>query len=140
MLGAHVQVVTNFTRLIKAVEQAKFRNFGHAAARIRKDAAASILPSDQPSAPGTPPHTRNRVSKKTGKRLKGQLERAIVYAADKDGAVVGPRESVVGTSASAHELGGSYKGEQFPKRPFMGPALEKNLDRFASDWAGSIGG
>jgi len=78
---------------------------------------------------------------KSGKVSKGQLPRAIVYDNDKesDTAVIGPRESVVGTSGEAHEFGGDYKGQDFPERPFMGPALDKNIDRFASSFAGSIG-
>lgn len=114
--------------VLNATDEAAFRNFGHAAARIRKDAAASIQTSDDPSQPGKPPHTQ-----------RGQLRRALRFAADKQGAVIGPRASFVGTSGEAHELGGSYRGEQYPERPYMQPALEQNLDRFAQDWAGSIG-
>jgi hypothetical protein len=35
-------------------------------------------------------------------------------------------------------MGGEFRGHEYPERPFMAPALEKNLDRFAGDWAGSI--
>jgi phage gpG-like protein len=126
------------SRVAKATEVATFRNLGHAAARIRKDAIESIEPSDEPSEPGKPPHTRRRVSR-AGKALKGHLQRAIVYASDKETATIGPRESIVGESASAHEHGGEYMGGEFPARPFMRPALERNLDKFHRDWAGSIG-
>lgn len=117
------------SEVAKAAEKAAFKNFGHAAARIRKDAAESIQRSAQASMPGAPPHTR-----------RGHLKRAFRFDRTKDDAVIGPRGSIVGESASAHEFGGQYKGQQFPERPFMGPALEKNLPRFADDWAGSLGG
>lgn len=123
-----------------ALRKATFRNLGHAAASIRKAAVESIIPSDEPSAPGKPPHTRLRITKK-GKVRKGQLQRAIVYAVDKENqvALIGPRATVVGESAKAHEFGGQFKAESFPKRPFMGPALEAKKDGLASHWAGSLG-
>lgn len=140
MIGINAQITDNSQAVVKAADAATFRNLGHAAASIRKDAIASIIPSDQPSKPGAPPHTRRRVTKK-GKQLKGQLQRAITYDQDRanKNAVIGPRASVVGESGAAHEFGQSYKGDSFPERSFMGPALEANLTRFASDWAGSIG-
>lgn len=129
MFGTAVQFVDQTSRVMAAAEKAAFRNFGHAAAAIRKSARESLVKAEGPSEPGSPPHTH-----------RGQfLKRAILFAADKEGAVIGPRESVVGQAGSAHELGGEYKGQQFPQRPFMVPALTANLDRFAQEWAGSIG-
>lgn len=118
----------HFGRIEKAANKGAYRNFGHAAASIRKDAIASIETSPESSPAGSPPHTRRR-----------QLPNAIRYDADAEGAVIGPVFSVVGTAGEAHEIGGSYRGQIFPERPFMGPALNRNLDRFASGWAGSIG-
>jgi len=113
-----------------AEERARARNFGHAAAIIRKDAIASIVPDPlgKPSPKGRPVATR-----------RGLVRRAIVYAADKYGAVIGPTANLVGTSMSAHEFGGEYKGGNYPARPTMGPALSRNTDRFAGSWRGSIG-
>ena len=129
MFALQVKVEDKFKRVADAAQEAKFRNFGHAAASIRKDAISTIEKSEKASEPGSPPHTR-----------RGQLPRAIRYAVDKDGAVIGPMASVVGESGAAHELGGSYKGEDYPARPFMAPALERAEPRFADDWRGSIGG
>jgi hypothetical protein len=130
VIGVKVTTETKPQAVTKAVEKAAFRNFGHAAARIRKDAVASIAKAEGPSPPGTPPHTRKR-----------QLPRAIRFDNDrkKQEAVIGPRYSVVGTAGAAHEFGGEYRGQQFDERAFMFPALEKNIDRFASDWSGSVG-
>lgn len=118
----------DFGRVQRAVDQAAFRNFGHAAASIRKDAQASIETSPEPSEPGTPPHTRRRK----------HLQRAIRFAADKEGGVVGPVYSVVGEAGAAHEHGETFRGDEFAERSYMGPALERALPRFASDWRGSV--
>ena len=119
----------NTAELKRKADQAAFRNFNHAAASIAKDAKASIQTADGPSAPGTPPHTQRGAF----------LRRAIRYAADKTGAVIGPMASVVGESAQPMEFGGRYKRQDYPPRPFMFPALERALPRFAGDWEGSIG-
>ena len=129
MFGLRITTEDNTKAVKAASDKAAFRNFGHAAATISKDAKASIENSPEPSAPGTPPHTRRR----------RHLPRAIRYAADKTGAVVGPMASVVGTAGQAHELGGTYKGEQFDERAFMYPALQRGAPRFAGEWTGSIG-
>lgn len=67
------------------------------------------------------------------------MRRALRFAVSKEGAIIGPRASVVGEAGQAHEFGGEFRGGEFPARPFMAPALENNLDRFAGTWSGSIG-
>lgn len=128
--GISVTVSIDAAPIAKAAEKAAFRNMGHAAARIRKDAQESIDVAEGPSPAGTPPHTRKK-----------QLPRAITfdYARSEQSAVIGPRASVVGEAGAAHELGGEFRGGEFDERPYMLPALEKNLPRFAQDWAGAIG-
>ena len=108
-----------------------FRNIFHAAASISRDAKRSIRNSPRASAAGRPPRSR-----------RGQLRRAIRYAIDdrRKSAVIGPVASQVGKSAAAHEFGGVYKGQRFDERPFMGPALERNLHRFGGSFSGSLGG
>jgi hypothetical protein len=130
MIGLTSKVEDRFQRVKAAADRSNFKNLGHAAATIRKQAAASIEVSPDASPAGTPPHTRRR-----------QLKRAIKYDVDKAAsiAVIGAEFSKVGTSASAHELGGEYKGQEYPKRGFMLPALEANEDRIAGEWKGSIG-
>lgn len=128
MFTVTVKTVDRTKRVKDASDKAAFRNFRHAAASIRKDAAAAIEVSPDPSPPGQPPHTKRR-----------QLARAIRFDADKEGAVIGPRASVVGQAGSVHELGGRYKGQEFPERPYMLPALERAIPRFAGSWQGSIG-
>lgn len=110
-------------------KQANFRGLGHAGGAIRLTARRSIRRGKKPSPAGSAPHTR-----------RGQLKRAIVYAVQKDkqSVVVGPTHEIVGPSAMAHEFGGKFRGEQYDRRPLMGPALEKNLDRLPKLWAGSV--
>ena len=129
MFGLKLKVLDLTKRVKNAAERAGFRNFGHAAASLRKDAIASIENSPVPSDPGEPPHTRRR-------RL---LPRAIRYAVDKQGAVVGPVASVAGEVGQAHEFGGRYMEQNYPERPFMFPALERAAPRFAGEWRGSVG-
>lgn len=139
MIGTGFKFEDQTKRVTAASERTTFRNLPHAAAAIRKDAVGSIKQAEGPSAPGTPPHTHTGGVTKKGKVRKGNLQRAIAFDANKESAVIGPRESVVGLAGRAHELGEEFRGDDYPERPFMGPALEQNLDRFAGEWAGSIG-
>lgn len=130
MFGLTFKSEDQTKRVEDAAEKAAFRNLGHAAATIRKTASESIQVAEGPSEPGTPPHTRRR-----------QLKRAIKFDVGKSSetAVIGPEVSVVGEAGAVHEFGGEFRSQDYPARPFMEPALDNNLDRFASEWTGSIG-
>jgi phage gpG-like protein len=143
MIGAAVKIVNHTQTVVKQLQKESVRLVGHAAASLRKRAVESIKPAEGASEPGEPPHTRpGKVSRKTGKARPGQLQRAIVYAHDKRAnvAVIGPRASVVGESAAAHEFGGEFRGEDYPERPFMTPAVEETEEAFGNSFAGSLGG
>lgn len=116
-------------RVVKAARAGSIRSLGHAGASLRMTARRSIRRAKDASPEGTPPHTR-----------KGQLRRAILFAVEKDRqtVVIGPDVAVVGTSGTAHEFGGQFRGGRYPKRSFMGPALEKIKDRLPKLWAGSV--
>mgnify|MGYP005614270345 CR=1 FL=1 len=58
----------------------------------------------------------------------------------KQSVVIGPDAEVVADSGAAHEFGGRFRQENYDKRPFMGPALEKTKDRLPRMWAGSVKG
>ena len=142
MIGLDFKLESDTTRRVQdAADKATFKNLGHAASSIRKSAIESIQPEEGPSAPGTPPHTHTGGVTKKGKPRKGNLQRAIVYDVDKaaQDAVIGPRASVVGEAGAAHELGGEFHGDDYPERPYMGPALETNAPRLPGEFAGSIG-
>ena len=109
------------------------KSLGHAAAILMKDARSSIrqTQSPDPSAPGKPPKTRNR-------RF---LQRSIRFETDatRKVAIIGPTASMVEQIGAVQEFGGRYKGQDYPARPFMAPALERNLHRFAGGFAGLLG-
>lgn len=129
------RIITEMTPkpVLDAAEKAAFRNLGHAAASVRRDAIKSIEPGDEPSPPGEPPHTRSR-----GKRRR-LLPKAVWFAVDDDTATIGPRASVAGRAGEPHEHGGAFRGQSYPQRPFMLPALERAAPRIGSQWAGTIG-
>ena len=121
-------------KVVKAVDKATFTNMFHAAASIRKTAAASLIrvASDRASNPGKPPHTHKGVF----------LRRAWRFAVNKEKktAVIGPRFSAVGDVGNTHEFGGKRGYGIYPKRPTALPALQSNLRRIANQWKGSVGG
>ena len=131
MIGLRVTTVDKTRDVVKAAAKASFENLGHAIASIRKAAIRSIRRSAKPAPAGKPPRTRRS----------RQLPRSIFYSVDRDklSAITGPLASRVGTSAEAHEFGGRYMGEDYPARPFMGPALEQQADRMPAYWAGTVG-
>jgi phage gpG-like protein len=129
MIDVKVTTKKSFDKVKAKSQQGNFKSLGHAAASIRLIARRSIRRRQTAAMPGTPPNTR-----------RGQLKRSIMYSLDKQRgvALIGPDFDVVGTAGKAHEFGGNFRRERYPKRPFMGPALEKVKDRLPSMWAGSI--
>ena len=140
MFNFNFQFLDRFAEVTKEVKKAAFRNYQHAAAAIRLTAIRSIKTQVGPSSPGSPPHTQPQPPKGKRKKRRGALRKSIVYDVSSDGAIIGPRESVVGTVGELMEKGGTREGQSYDARPFMLPALEKNLSRFADSWQGSIGG
>lgn len=131
MIGAKARTKFDGKKVRRATMAGSIKSLGHAGAAIRLVARRSIKKSPTASPPGAPPHTR-----------RGRIRNAIKYAvsANKQSVVIGPDVEVAGTSAKAHEFGGRYKQEQYDKRPFMGPALEKTKARLPAMWAGSVKG
>ena len=128
MVGMKVKTKDQNKNVLAKAKRATVKNLGHAGAAIRLTAKRSIRRSKKPSPAGRPPHTR-----------KGQLRGALAYAVEGQASVVvGPEHHKVGTAGAAHEKGGRYKGQRYPKRPFMGPALEQNQDKLPKLWANSV--
>ena len=98
-------------------------------AYIRRVAQSKVRQSRNPSQPGEPPHTR-----------RGALKRGILFGVDRrtNSAVVGPSIRFVGTSMQAHEFGGGYKWERYPKRPLMGPSLRESAPHLAKMWEDAV--
>jgi hypothetical protein len=129
MIGLRVRTKSQVGRVKRKAKQGTFNSLGHAGAAVRLAARRSIRRRETQSAIGQPPHTR-----------RGQLRRAIAYAVDKarQRVLIGPDAAVVGSSGAAHEFGGRYRRERYPKRPFMGPALIQVKGRLPKLWANSI--
>ena len=98
-------------------------------AYIRRAAQSKVRQSRNPSQPGEPPHTR-----------RGALKRGILFGVDRrtGSVVVGPSIRFVGTSMQAHEFGGGYKRERYPKRPLMGPSLRESAPHLAKMWEDAV--
>ena len=128
-IGLQVRTRSDIPKVIRKVRRANIESLGHAGATIRLTAKRSIRKSPNPAEPGTPPKTR-----------RGQLRRSIRFAVEqnKQRVVIGQDHRLVAQSARAHEFGGRYRRERYPKRPFMGPALTKTQSRLPRHWAGSV--
>jgi phage gpG-like protein len=149
VIGSSVKFTDETAKVVQAAKDAGELSMGRAAGRIRKDSIASIKRAPKAKAQGR--NTKGQFTKARAATAsppgsapytkRGQLKRAIVYDVNKadQSAVIGPRASVVGLSAEAHEFGGTYKGSEYPERPFMGPALDKNIGAFAQGFSGTIG-
>ncbi len=129
MIAVKAKTKFDKQKVLAKTNRGNITSLGHAGAALRLTARRSIRTRKKASPPGMPPHSR-----------RGQLRRAVAYAVDKQRQVVviGPEQDVVGKSGSAHEFGGHYRRERYPKRPFMGPALEKLQDRLPNFWANSV--
>lgn len=116
-------------KIKNAAKKASFKNLGHAGAIIRLAAKQSIKRNKKASLSGTPPHTR-----------RGQLKRSLRYAVDKgsESVVIGSTYTMVGRSGMAHEFGGMFRGNMYPKRAFMQPALDKNKRKVSKLWANAV--
>lgn len=118
-------------KIEKAAERGIFESIRHAAFAIRKDIRALIKKSPDPSEPGKPVATRGKKG--------ASVKNSIFAAVTKDSALIGPRHSFVGEAMFFHEFGKKRGYIKFPARPTSGPGLERNLDRFAGSFRGSIG-
>lgn len=107
------------TRAIERANQGWLNSVGYLVAMTAKK---SIKRSKKASRPGSPPTTK-----------RGALRRAIRYrvTSDREAVLIGPTYSKVGEVGAAHEHGERYKGQVYPERPFMGPALDEVLPQLS---------
>ena len=129
MVGFKCHILDETHRVVEGQERAAGKALAKVAFEIRKAAIASIVESPEPSRPGRPPHTR-----------RGLARRAIMYSVDRKAqrAVIGPEASIIGDAMRAHEFGGDFRGQTYPQRPFMGPALERNVGLLPTGFAGEV--
>lgn len=115
--------------LVARAARASLDALRRAGAYIRTVARRKVATSQEASPAGQPPHTR-----------RGALKRGLLFgleARDKR-VLVGPGFQFVGTSMAAHEFGGKYMRERYPKRPLMGPALRESIPRLARMWQDAV--
>ena len=115
--------------LVARVARASVDIMRRMGAYVRTVAKRKVKTSDKASTPGTPPHSGT-----------GALKRSILFGLDRprQSIVIGPSEQIVGTSMAAHEFGGGYKKERYPKRPLMGPSLKDSTPHLARMWQDAV--
>lgn len=136
--------------VIEAVGRANAQNLSRAGSFIRRSARSSLRRRKRVSEPGQPPsvHTQDRVA--TLKNI------WFVFERRRTSVVVGPlrlngstlRGSDRSTVPELHELGGSAvlvsrkkkrrRRARYAARPFMGPAMKRELPKFEGLWANSV--
>jgi len=123
------KVVDQDERLRKAIRRAGFFALRRLGFLVRKRAQESIEPSAAPSEPGEPPHTRAGSGRHGGRQrsTSGHLPKAILYDTEDNppAVIIGPSEDLIGKVGRPMEHGGEFRGRTYPRRPFMGPALEE---------------
>ena len=115
--------------LVAWIARASREFLKRAGAYVRTVARRKVQTSPRPSQPGQPPHSR-----------RGLLKRGLLFGLESDGKVVlvGPGFRFVGESMAAHEFGGKYRRERYPKRPLMGPSLKESAPHLAKMWNGAV--
>ena len=115
--------------LVARVAKASVAVLRRMGAYVRRAAQHKVHTSDKPSQPGTPPHSKT-----------GALKRGILFGVEKrrQSVLIGPGFRFVGESAAAHEFGGQYRKERYPKRPLMGPTLKESASRLSALWADAV--
>ena len=116
-------------RLLGIVNKANYKALRSAGAYVRKTAQNAVFKSKRASKEGTPPHTR-----------RGLLKRSILFGVDKSrmSVVIGPAKKFIGVSMTAHEFGGMYRRRRYPKRPLMGPTLNKTAPQLPKLWEDAV--
>ena len=115
--------------LVARVAKASLAVLRRMGAYVRRAAQHKVRSSEKPSPPGTPPHSKT-----------GALKRGILFGVEKrrPSVAIGPSERFVGESMSAHEFGGRYRKERYPKRPLMGPTLKESAPRLSRLWEDAV--
>lgn len=119
----------NLERIGAAKRRMEDRVMFKQAGYVRIVARRSIRPRKKASAPGSPPSTQTK-----------RLPNSIIFHVfrGQGRAIVGPSASIVGEAGAAHERGELFRGDQYPARPFMFPALVKSTASFPAMFAGQF--
>ncbi len=162
MFGVTISMIPTPKKVDRAVGKGSYKSLRHAAFSIRKSAIESMKFQDGPSAPGSPPaaHTgRLRRSilvaqdsndevfvgpsydrVKAGGRppwLAQMLEHGGTFTWRRKRKKRG-RPTKAEAQVIAAGFGPAIQSVTYPARPFMQPALKRNLARFHREWKGAI--
>ena len=136
--------------VIDAVGRAGAKNLSKAGSFIRRSARSSLRRRKKTSPPGQPPSVHARDPVATLKNI------WFVFDPGRTSVVVGPMKlngsklqgSDRPTVPALHELGGTAtvvdrrrkrrRRAKYARRPFMGPAMERELPKFEGLWANSV--
>jgi len=132
MFGTQTNFRNQAERVIEAAKKGAYKTFRHAILSIRKDASKSIKQRKDK-------HKKSEAGSPPTQHKPGFLKRALWGHWDEEGGMTGFRASRVDEVAATHEHGLREDGRDYPERPTMGPALERNVERFHRDWRASIG-
>ena len=137
MIGATATTRFQRRRLEVAMRRGSIHALNRAAFVLRSVAQAGLRTRKGPSPAGMPPHTHTLTH---GAKHANRLRKAILYSVDKltQSAVIGPAAHLAGQSGGMQEHGGRWKGQKFPQRPFMNPALKVVSPQLPRQWAGSV--
>jgi hypothetical protein len=139
--------------VIDAVGKANARNLSRAGSFIRRGARSSLRRRKRVSLPDTPPsvHSRDPVaSLKNIWFVFDPQSRSVIVGPVKLNGSVRLSGSNRTTVPALQELGGvavvtdgpKRRGRKrlatYPKRPFMGPAMQRELPKFTGLWANSV--
>lgn len=139
--------------VIDAVGKANAKNLSKAGAFIRRSARSSLRRRKRASVPGSPPsvHSRDPVaSLKNIWFVFDPQSRSVIVGPLKLNGPVRLHGSNRTTVPALQELGGvavisegprrrrRERLATYPKRPFMGPALQRELPKFTGLWANSV--
>ena len=129
MIGLDAKFIDKIRDLKKAEGRGVVEGLYEAGGYIRKTARRLIRPSKKSSTPGTPPHTQTRI-----------LRESILFSVNKEreSVIIGPSRRKVEMVGAVHEFGETFMGRKYPKRPFMGPALDITKESLPEKWKNSI--
>lgn len=124
-----IRIEFNEEKVLHAVRNGGNKALTRAGAYVRKAARNAVSRSKNSSSPGSPPHTR-----------KGLLKRSILFGVEKQRqkVVIGPAYQFIGIAMTAHEFGGKFRRRKYPKRPLMGPTLIKTAPQLPKLWEDSV--
>jgi len=162
MFGVKITMAMTPKTVQRATDKGAYKTFKHAANSIAKSAGDSMVEAEGPSRPGTPPHAHTKrlrwsiqsndpdsdgvfIGPTYSRVIKGGRPPWLAKMLEFGGTFTWKRRTKKRGRPSKREAqrraagyGPPMMTATYPARPFMQPALERNLARFHRDWKGAI--